>query len=123
MKVDNRRNRIGRFGFVCPADFRRISTPELADREKSNIAGKKEPAVHARDHCRVLTLSRTRFGRQFVNEFLLRLRQRAQVARKGSWDSQTAKDSGVKTQIAEKAKSFACTTLRQSERFPTPADG
>ncbi len=58
MKVDNRRNRISRFGFMCPADFRRVSAPELADREKSNIAGKKKPAIHARDHCRVFAFSR-----------------------------------------------------------------
>src|SRR5206468_12997183 len=58
MKVDNRRNRISRFGFVCPADFRRVSAPELADGEKSNIAGKKKPAICARNHCRAFTFSR-----------------------------------------------------------------
>src|SRR5206468_525669 len=39
MKVNNRRNWISRFRLMCPAHFGRVSAPELADREKSNIAG------------------------------------------------------------------------------------
>ena len=48
MEVDNRGNRIGGFGFMCPTDFRRVRAPELAGGEKSNIAGKEsEPSTPA----------------------------------------------------------------------------
>ena len=49
---------VGITGFMCPADFRRVRAPELADGEKANIAGKKKPAVHAGDYCRVCAFSR-----------------------------------------------------------------
>src|SRR6266550_4007149 len=113
MEIDNRWNRIGRFGFMCPADFRSVSAPELADRKKSNIAGEKEPAIDAWDHRRAFTFSRAQFCRQFVNEFLLRIGQRNRITGKDVRDRQRSKNSGVKKQIMGEADSFPYSARRQ----------
>jgi hypothetical protein len=82
-------------GSLSPRQRPRIGRPE---RKRISLERKNQPSAPGITAACALSAARC-FRRQFVNEFLLRLRQR--VAREGSWDSQTAKDSGVKTQIAE----------------------